>query len=491
MRVVSVIMPRQGQSVESCVITKWHKKVGETVSAGELLFSYETDKAAFDEEAKVNGIVLAILGQEGDDVPCLEPVCVIGAAGETVGTLQEEVVASSPVDETFQAIADHLLTASQAFADVGLAKEAPAGEPQKISPRARALAEKSGVDVSLVTASGPEGRVIARDVQALIDTGRVVTKAAWGVVSPAAQGTGLGSRVSVYDQVQVPSTPSVQAGETILEEPVSAVQRVAQGGQKDPVVQDVPSVSIASSAQIGFAPSYRDEPLPNIRKRIAKTMLESLSTMAQLTHTVTYDATNIVALRKQFKEQGKAYGMDGVTLGDLIVFGVVRTLTRPAHAHLNAHFLGDAIRYFEDVHLGVAIDTPRGLMVPTVRFANQMTLLALSNEIKALSAACRTGAIDPDLLSGAGFTVSNLGAFEIEHFTPIINPPQTGVLGVNTIQQRVREKEGQIEVYPAMSLSLTYDHRALDGAPASAFLRDLKRNLENIQMLLGGGVYHV
>jgi pyruvate dehydrogenase E2 component (dihydrolipoamide acetyltransferase) len=283
-----------------------------------------------------------------------------------------------------------------------------------------------------------------------------VTPAARGLTPPGADGTGLGGRAALRD--------------------IGAVLAARQEAAAQ-AAQDIPDMW--------------EEPLPNIRKRIAKAMQESLSTMAQLTHTATYDATELLALRRRFKESGKPYGMDGVTLGDLILFAVVRTLTQPEHAPLNAHLLGDTVRYFRHVQLGVAVDTPRGLMVPTLRDADKKTLAEISRETKALASACQTGAIDPDLLAGGSFTVSNLGAFEVEHFTPVINPPQTGILGVNAIQQRVREKDGQIQVYPAMSLSLTYDHRALDGAPASRFLRDLKRNLENIQMLLGGGAFHV
>lgn len=450
MLVIPIIMPRQGQSVESCIITKWHKQTGETIAPGDLLFSYETDKAAFDEEAKEGGVLLAILREEGDDVPVLETVCILGEAGEDVSGFTQG--ASDETVQTQPAASTQAAAVSQASAVVTVT--GTAGAAAAISPRARALAARSGADLSQVQATGPNGRVIARDVQALVDAGRVVTSAARGAGISGVDGTGLGGRIALRDQGTAATSPQTADAPTAM-------------------------------------PETWDEPLANIRKVIARTMHESLTSMAQLTHTVTYDATNVLALRKQFKDGGKTYGMNGVTIGDIIVFGVTRTLMQPEHAHLNAHFMGDALRYFRDVQLGIAVDTPRGLMVPVLRDANRKTLLQLSVETKALAAACQSGSIDPDLLTGGSFTVSNLGAFEIEHFTPVINPPQTGILGVNTIQQRVREKDGQVQVYPAMSLSLTYDHRALDGAPASRYLRDLKHNLENIQMLLGGGTYHV
>ena len=138
------------------------------------------------------------------------------------------------------------------------------------------------------------------------------------------------------------------------------------------------------------------------------------------------------------------------------------------------------------MHLGVAVDTPRGLMVPTLFHADQKSLSQISAEAKALAAACQDGSINPDLLQGASFTISNLGALGVEHFTPVVNPPQAGILGVNCITERVRTVEGQLTAYPAMGLSLTYDHRALDGAPASRFLQELCTALENFNALLIG-----
>jgi len=434
-----VIMPRQGQSVESCIITKWHKSVGESVALGDPLFSYETDKAAFDEEAKAEGVLLAILREEGEDVPCLETVCVIGAAGEDVSGFMPGAEAQREASAP----------AAQAAHKPVETIAATAPTHGKISPRAKALAERTGADLSQAGASGPDGRIIARDVQALADAGNVVTPAARGVVADGVAGTGLGGRGTLRDK-------------------------------------ESPQAAAASAA-----PETWDEPLPGIRKIIAKAMHQSLSTMAQLTHSASYDATALLALRARCKASGNAFGMAGVTLGDMVLFAVSRTLTQPEHAHLNAHFLGDSMRFFRNVHLGFAVDTPRGLMVPTIRDANTKSLAQISDEVKALAGMCQTGAVDPDKLTGASFTVSNLGALEVEHFTPVINPPQTGILGVGTIQQRVREKDGATQVYPAMTLSLTYDHRALDGAPASRFLRDIKRGLENIELLMGGGMLHV
>ena len=219
-----------------------------------------------------------------------------------------------------------------------------------------------------------------------------------------------------------------------------------------------------------------------IRRAISKSMMTSMHGMAQLTHNTSFDATAILNYRKQLKAAGGEYA--GITLGDIVLYAVSRTLLN--YPDLNANMLDDNnIRLFNHVNLGVAVDTPRGLMVPTIRHADEMSLLEISKAVKELAAECRSGAISPDKLSGGSFTVSNLGNMGVESFTPVINPPQTGILGVCGTIDRVRKgKDGGIELYPAMGLSLTYDHRAVDGTPAAKFQKELGFNLENFTVLL-------
>lgn len=446
---VAVIMPRQGQSVESCIITKWFKHPGDAVSIGDVLFSYETDKAAFEESAKVSGTLLAAFFQEGDDVPCLTNVCVIGEPGEDFA--QFDPNGAAPAEEAPAPAPAQPVDVAETAAPAAIPAAAPSGE-LKISPRARVLAETRFADLSKVAATGPDGRVIARDVQALIDAGLVVTPAASASYAGGAVGTGLGGRVSLKD--------------------LEATDRKPEAAAAAP----------APEAE------FTDEPLTNMRKVIAKAMTQSLSSIPQLTHTLTFDCTQIQALRKLYKEKGEAAGLAGVSLGDMVMFALSRTLMQPEHRALNANLIdGTTMRYFHSVNLGFACDTERGLMVPVIRGADRMSLKEISDAVKSLAKAARAGTINPDLLRGGSFTVSNLGALGIESFTPIINPPQTAILGVDAIVQRVREVNGKIEVYPAMGLSLTYDHRAIDGMPASKFLADLKFNLENFMMLLAKG----
>ena len=457
---VAVIMPRQGNTVESCIITKWSKQKGDAVKVGDILFSYETDKAAFDEEAKVEGTLLDVFFQEGDDVPCLTNVCVIGAPGESTAEFNPNSAAPAAEEKKEEAPAQAAAPEAAAPAEE-LAEPVVISGDLKISPRARALAERTGADLSFVRPTGPDGRVIERDVQALLDAGHVVSAAARGAYAGGVEGTGLGGRVTLSDLAAKPAAAEAAA-------PAAQAAAVEVGEPNDD--------------------SYT-EPLPNIRKVIARTMHSSLANMAQLTHNITFDCTQIQALRKLFKEKGEEMGMNKVSLNDIVMYAVARTLTMPEHRALNANLIDDGktMKYFNCVNLGMACDTDRGLMVPTIFGADKMSLKQLSDTAKKLAKECREGHINPDYLQGGSFTVSNVGAYGIESFTPVINPPQTGILGVCGITTRVREVNGQIQTYPAMGLSLTYDHRALDGSPASRFLKDLKYNLENFTLLLARG----
>ena len=271
--------------------------------------------------------------------------------------------------------------------------------------------------------------------------------------SNAAEGSGIGGRITVDDLNRLPVTPAAST---------SAVQPAA--------------------ASAAILPDFEEIKLPNIRKVIAKAMHQSLSTTAQLTLNSSFDATDILAFRKRLKSAGSSLGIENVTLNDIILYAVSRTIL--SHKSLNAHFLDDKMLVFNNVNLGIAVDTERGLMVPTLFNANLKSLNDISKEAKKLVESCQKGTISPDALKGGTFTITNLGTLDIESFTPVLNPPQTGILGVNNIIQRVKEVNGQYAYYPAMGLSLTFDHRALDGAPAARFLKDLKTNLENFSVLL-------
>ena len=443
---ISVIMPRQGQSVESCIITAWNKKVGDTVEKGEILFSYETDKSSFDEPAPESGKLLAIFHEEGDDVPCLENVCVIGAEGEDISafatTTEAPAAAEAPAAEAAPAV-------EVAAAPVAESTATASDATGAISPRAKALAEKTGADLLKATPTGPNGRIIERDVQSLLDRGLTVSGAASASYTSPVEGTGANGKVVLADLSAPKATEAV-----------------------------------AVAAPVAPLAEYEDVKMPNIRKIIAKQMCASLTEMAQLTYTSSFDATKLLALRKSLKAGAEKMGLANITLNDVILYAVSRVLKYPKHRVFNAHCLGDTVRYFNTVNIGIAVDTERGLMVPTVFGADQKSLNTISVEAKSVITAAQSGKINPDYLTGATFTVSNLGSLGIESFTPIINPPQTAILGVDCVTRRIKEVDGEDVVYPAMGLSLTADHRVIDGADAARFLQDLGFALENIDLLM-------
>ena len=413
----AVLMPKVGITVDECLITSWLKKVGDDVKLGDVLFTYETDKAALECESTAEGTLLEIFYKDGDEVPVLVNVCAIGKPGEDIGDLRPGG-SPKPAAEDKESIAEEKVTEILPLPNQELSAPALSGQ-QKISPRARALAQKLNLETNTLAGTGPYGRIIERDV------------------------------LNLHDNFPATASPVSQA-------------------------------PLDNSA---FDNEYTDIKQSKIRSAIAQAMSASLTSTAQLTHHHSFDATSILDFRQGLKEKVETLGLPNITLNDIILFAVSRTLLN--HPGLNAHLLPDGtLRQFKNVHLGIAMDTPRGLMVPTLYNANLKSLPQIAAEAKELAKMAQSGTINPDLLQGASFTVSNLGALGVEMFTPILNPPQTGILGVCNITTRLKQVGGEYKPYPAMGLSVTYDHRAVDGAPEARFALELIKNLENFALLL-------
>jgi pyruvate dehydrogenase E2 component (dihydrolipoamide acetyltransferase) len=407
----AVIMPKQGQSVETCIITKWFKSKGESVSTGDILFSYETDKAAFDLESPADGILLDIFFAEGSEVPVLANVAVIGKSGEASASFNQGTPAAAmpvapPVQESSAAAPPPLIPES-------VPASAPSDSRIRISPRAKLLAVDKGINISNLSGTGPNGRIITADIENILKTSA-------------------------------------------------------------PVIKSVPS----------DGSEYSEQPLSNVRKLIARAMHASLQNSAQLTHHMSADVRRLLAARKKVKENISAGKVQqDITLNDMVCWCVIRALEKFPEA--NTHFLDNNIRTFHKVHLGIAVDTPRGLMVPTVKNASDLHLSALSVALKSAADACKKGNISPELIqsTSATFTVSNLGNYGVEMFTPVVNLPQAGILGVCTIINRPADLgNNTFGFVPYIGLSLTYDHRAIDGGPATLFLREIKEQIENFSL---------
>lgn len=447
---VVVILPKQGQSVESCIITEIKKKKGDTVKKGDVLFTYETDKASFEEESPADGVVLECFHNEGDDVPVLLNMMVIGQPGEDyTSLLGEEVKNVEPAKAEVQDQQVEIPAKTGTTAPVPQQTSIPSLQTSAfISPRAKALAEKEALDASLLAGSGPKGRVVEKDVKAALENRPKMTP--------------LAKKIAAGEGLQPQGVGSGLAGtakSTDLIAPVNAVYGV----------------------------DYEDKKLSNMRKLIAKAMHASLQNSAQLTHHLGADARRIQALRKKAKKAFEAGTLSvNLTVNDFVCFAVIKALKK--FPNVNSHFLGESMRLFNKVHLGLAVDTERGLMVPAIRNADDLSIIGLANQLKEAANACKKGAISPELLSAeaATFTVSNLGNYGVEMFTPVINLPQSAILGVNTIVPRPKDLgDGVYGFVPYLGLSLTYDHRALDGGEATRFLKQIAIEIETLEDPLG------
>ncbi|HKJ41522.1 MAG TPA: dihydrolipoamide acetyltransferase family protein [Sunxiuqinia sp.] len=438
---IPVIMPRQGQSVETCIIGEWYKKVGDQVKTGDILFSYETDKASFDEEAKEDGELLAIFFEEGDEVPVLNNVAVLGKSGEDIEEFRPGGGEAAPAVEEETAPVEDSAPSEENKEPVLVEKQEG---KLRISPRAKVMAEKLGVPYEKVQGSGPHGRIIAQDIEVAAESLPKMTPLA----QEKAQAEGL----------------------------TTAEETTGIGGR------------VAAENLVSYNPVYGDDfevkKLSNIRKLIAKAMHQSLQNSAQLTHHMSADARKIMALRKSFKKKLEAGEVSqNITINDLVCFAVIKALKKFPQA--NTHFIGDSMRWFKKVHLGLAVDTERGLMVPAVKNADDLSIEGLSSQLTTVAGQCRKGNIDPELLKpeAASFTVSNLGNYGVEMFTPVINLPQSAILGVCAIVPRPKDLgDGVYGFVPMMGLSLTYDHQALDGGEATLFLKEIKDQIENLTL---------
>ena len=403
----AIVMPKLGNTVESAILLSWHAAVGESVAAGDVLCEIETDKAALEVESNVSGILLAQFFEAGDEVPVLENIAAVGRAGESFAELMPAPAQPNPVF---------------------------------ISPRAKNLARRKGVDYQQVTGSGPDGRIIERDIEAAIESQMKI--------SPVARAMLAG-------------------GEYKLRDEHPAGSRVTK--------------SHLESARPQKSPETKAVPLQGIRKTIAKRMLESAQTTAPLTLNASADATALIAFRQRLKNSDGSLGLRSVSINDLLMYALAQTL--PDFPDLNAVYENETIYQHQSVNLGMAVDTPRGLMAPVVHQAESLSLKQLSAEARRLVLACREGTIQPDEMTGGSFTLTNLGRLGIESFTPLLNPPQVAILGTGSINLKPVQGEHGVDFVPHIGFSLTVDHQAVDGAPPARFLAALAENLAHIDLL--------
>lgn len=446
-----VIMPKQGLMMEEGTITKWLKKEGEAVAAGEPLFEMETDKLTITMDAEASGTLLKILHPEGDVVPITQPIAVLGEPGEDISALLGG--GAAPADAPAEAAP---VQAGEAPA-VPAVERAP-GERVFSSPRARLRAEENGVDIAAVPGSGPDGLVIERDVNARMANKPAVTPLAaniakaQGVDLSGVTGTGRGGKITAAD---LPGAASA------AQEAPAAVQQ---------------TVSIQQSR------GTHTEKMSGMRRAISRNMLASKETNAQTNHRIKVDMTAAIALRKQYKDLGIK-----VSYNDIIVRACAKALADMPI--VNASVEGDSILYHDYVNVGTAVSVPGGLIVPVIKDADIIGLSGIAAKSAELIEKAREGRLTDADYHGGTFTVSSLGMFDLDDFVAIINPPESAILAVGKIAKTpvvVTNEEGEdaIVIKSICALCLSYDHRIIDGAEAAKFLQKVKNYLQNPVLLI-------
>lgn len=455
-----VYMEALSPTMEEGQVVKWLKSEGDAVAEGDVLAEIETDKATMELVARGEGVLRRVFAGEGAVAPVGEVIGVVAAPDEDVSAM--EAAAAKPEAAGAQAAGGQAADAETADAQVAPARsgpaettgaqaaaaqpvgaqvtDAPSADPQpgspaapaspgrvKASPVARRLAEESDLDIGAVAGSGPGGRVVKRDVEAAV----------------LHRAEGLRAPVAPAAPVPSPGLPSV-----------------------------LPDAG----------PDFTDVPLSQMRKTVARRLVESLGPVPHFFLTVDVDMTRALAARARVNEllaerqEGKA------SLNDLVIKAAAAALVR--HPACNAWWQGDSVRRFHRVHMGVAVAVPDGLVTPVVRDAHAKGLGRIGAEVREMAARARQKKLRPEEYTGSTFSVSNLGMFGIEEFTAVINPPEAGILAVGAVEDRPVARDGQVVVRPRMRMTMSCDHRVVDGAVGAAFLATLKAFLEEPAAIL-------
>lgn len=449
-----VRLPMRGQSMEEGTITKWYKSEGEQVKSGELLLEMMTDKANIEIEAEVEGFVRKLLVAEDATVPVQAPIAIIGTADEDISAALAEAASGEP-----PAPGDG--KSEDVVASVSASTSAPVGAKGAsevfLSPRARKLAEENGIVIAELAGrgTGPEGRVVEKDIEGFLKELSARPKmtpvaakmaADMGVNAADLTGSGAGGRITKGDLLQKaqPATPAVVVA---------------------PVTPSTQSVSFSGR-----------------RKLTADAVTRSYQNVPHVTLISEVDVTELVALREQILPQfEKEYGVR-VSYTDILVKALGQTIRKfPA---INATLAGDQIQILGDINVNVAVAMNGALMIPVVRNADVKTLSQIALELRGLIERARNGKSGPDDLSGGTFTITNLGNFGVDAFTPILTPGQAGILGVGRIIEKPVVVNHQVVIRSMLGISLSFDHRIVDGAPAGEFLKALMDTLKTPVLML-------
>ncbi|MEK4300839.1 dihydrolipoamide acetyltransferase family protein [Oceanobacillus sp. FSL W8-0428] len=445
-----IFMPKLSSTMEVGTLLQWFKEEGDSVEMGEPLFEIMTDKINIEVESYEEGILLKKYFNVDDEVEVNACIGYIGEAGEKVPDSPPAPAAETESEEKGQGNSS-VETAGKTVSANADSNENNDGKI-RATPAARRVSRENDISLSAISGSGPNGRVHQHDVEQAIAEGRLAV-------------TPLAEKIAADHGVDLSQITGTGARGKI---------------EKQDVLSYLESVNVSDQEPVA-SPAKRIK-LKGLRKAVADKMVESVQTIPHVTLTSDVDMTNVIALRKSLLpvvEKDTGYHL---SFTEVIIKAVASALCK--HPELNASLIGDEIVMNKEVNIGLAVAVENGLIVPSIKDVNQKGLAELTQISKELGRKARENKLKPDEMQGSTFTISNLGMYAIDAFTPIINGPETAILGVGRITEKAVAVDGELAVRPMMVLSLSFDHRAIDGAPAAAFLTNLKTNLENPYSLL-------
>lgn len=472
-----IVMPRLGWTMEEGIFGEWLKQDGEEVKPGDLLFTVESDKATQEVESFHSGILRIPPDgpKTGDVIPVGGRMAYIVQPGEAPPFESESTDSAQPAaEQAAPAVPVQAATTPSASTSAARPERRNGGFTPTISPRARRVAAELGVDWTQLTGSGRTGRIVERDVRAAYE-------------KQAAEYT-------------APATPAIQAPKPAVVQVSPVAQRMAEAAGLDLADiaalkpgqriqrQDVEAAIAAREAQPATSPSTtpvgdgESIAITRVRHLIAQRMTESLQTTAPVTLTTEADATELVALREQLKRSFAPRNLIVPSYNDLLM--KLTAVALQEHPLLNATWRGEEIFVPNYVNIGLAVDTEEGLVVPVVRGVEKLSVRQIAAESSALIEKVKSHKITPAEMQDGTFTITNLGAYGIDAFTPIINPPQCAILGVGRIIKKPAVYEDQVVARHRVALSLTFDHRIVDGGPAARFLNTIRSYIEETALWL-------
>jgi pyruvate dehydrogenase E2 component (dihydrolipoamide acetyltransferase) len=435
-------LPKIGLTMKTGTITNLFKNVGDEVKKGDVIANFETDKISGDIESPIDGIVLEVLIKTEEEIEVLKPIYLIGNPGEV--TIDNETVIA-PILTVVEPIHESVEVEDDSKELVGIDNDWV-----RAMPFARDFAKQNGIDLRTVKPSAKDGIIRKKDVEEAIASGK-------------GQATSLAKKIASQNDIDLDTISGTGSRGKIVQADVLKTM---------PSVVDVKVVE-----KTIFVSNANRKKLSAMRKAIAERLSLSKRTIPHTYFKTEIDATSLIELKSTLKQENAKGTIQRITLTDILLKAIVVTLKK--HPILYAQLDQDEIIYFDDINLGVAVSVTNGLVVPVIHGANRCSLTEIAKTTEMLVEKARNGNLMPEEYMGGNFTVSNLGNSEIDEFYAIINPPESAILAIGTIKEKVVVQNSEMVIRPMMTITLSVDHRLIDGAVAAEFMKELRNNIEH------------